>query len=96
MVDKIKSAFFGRGWEILITALLTIIIAGLGWFINRITNVQEQQDELLTLIHDRQNGVIRVVAKDCDTSPDDKRELQSWLFPTRSGGGHATTNTLIK
>lgn len=85
MTEKIKRTIFERGWELLIVALLGIIIGSLGWYINRITDIQDRQDELIQRLGSRQNDVMRIVYDDPDTHLTDKRLLEAYIFTLRSG-----------
>ena len=84
-MEKVKSTLADRGWEVLIVALLTVIISGLGYFLVKITNVQEEQHDIISRLQGRQDSIMLILIKDDDTDPEDKALLRQYLAPTRGG-----------
>jgi len=54
VMEKVKSTLAERGWEVLIVALLTVIISGLSFFIVKITNIQEDQQKIISRLQSQQ------------------------------------------
>ena len=83
MTDKIKAAFNERGFEILTTTLLGIVILMLGWYIDRITDIQDSQNDKINTLESHQNNIANILANDPDTKDGDCMELRKIYFTTR-------------
>ena len=84
MTEKIKD----RMNNFLVTfsvSLLVLIAGGVGWLIAQNVYKDADQDRQITTTDGNVEKCARVIVKDKDTSPDDKRELEPIYFNTHSG-----------
>ena len=82
-----------RTWEKITAGLLTIIIAMLAYYINRISVIQDRQDELIQSNTQDISNIANILDDDPDTSPENSCELRKIYFVTR---GPTIVNTSTK
>ena len=101
MVEKVRNTFSDKVWEIIISSLLTILIAVIGFSAkmiltsqNEIKILQKEMGVRVETTYYRQIQIGRVLVADPDTSPDAKDELRQWVNNTRGGNTTPTNKNL--
>jgi len=81
-----KSLLPSTVWEKVTAGLLGIIIGMLAYYINRITNAQDEINNFYKETRQDVQNIAFIVDNDPDTKKEDSKELRKIYFSDRSGG----------
>ena len=83
MTEKIRKTFENRGWELLMSSMLVVIIGMGGWYIDRLTDIQDRQEERMKVQENDLDNIAYILDKCTWISETDHIELRKIYFKSR-------------